>query len=126
MILGLGLDITELDRIHRSLERFGDRFIARVLTSAEAAAIPEQNPVPYIAARFAAKEAAAKALGTGFAEGVTVKSIEVVRMPSGAPELRLHGAAKARAEALGVTRAHLSLTHGRDVAAATVILESES
>lgn len=123
MILGVGLDITEVDRIRRSLERFGGRFISRVLTAAEAASMPANDPAPYVAARFAAKEAASKALGTGFAEGVTVKSIEVVRLPSGAPELRLHDAAKARAQALGVTRAHLSITHGRDVAAATVILE---
>ncbi len=123
MILGVGLDITEVDRIRRSLERFGQRFTSRVLTPAEAASMPANDAAPYVAARFAAKEAASKALGTGFAEGVTVKSIEVVRLPSGAPELRLHDAAKARAEALGVTRAHLSITHGRDVAAATVILE---
>ena len=123
MILGLGLDVTEVDRIRRSLDRFGERFIARILTSAEAANMPENDPAPYVAARFAAKEAASKALGTGFAEGVTVRSIEVIRLPSGAPELRLHDAAKERAVALGVTRAHLSITHGRDVAAATVILE---
>lgn len=123
MILGVGLDVTEVDRIRRSLERFGERFAARLLTDAEAAGMPQVDPAPYVAARFAAKEAASKALGTGFAQGITMKSIEVLRLPSGAPELRLHDAARDRAEAMGVTRAHLSLTHGRDVAAATVILE---
>lgn len=123
MILGIGLDIAEVDRIRESLARFGERFTARVLTEAEAARMPQGDAAPYVAARFAAKEAAAKALGTGFSDGVTQKSIEVRSMPSGAPELVLHGKARERALALGVVRAHLSLTHGRDVAAATVILE---
>ena len=123
MILGIGLDVAELDRIRDSLERFGERFLARILTQSERAGMPKGDPAAYVAARFAAKEAGAKALGTGFAEGITQTSIEVISQPSGAPTLVLHGKAKERADMLGVTRMHLSLTHGRDIAAATVILE---
>jgi holo-[acyl-carrier protein] synthase len=123
VILGLGLDVAEIPRIRDSLTRFGERFIRRVLTEAEAAGMPEGDPAPYVAARFAAKEAAAKALGTGFAQGVTQTSIEVGNLPSGAPTLRLHGKALEIATAMGVQRMHISLTHGRDIAAATVILE---
>lgn len=125
MILGIGLDVAELDRIRDSLERFGERFTARILTEAERASMPKGDATAYVAARFAAKEAGAKALGTGFAEGVTQTSIEVVSQPSGAPTLVLHGKAQERAQTMGVTRMHLSLTHGRDIAAATVILEGE-
>jgi len=123
VILGIGLDVAEIPRIRDSLERFGARFTSRVLTGAETAGMPENDPAPYVAARFAAKEAAAKALGTGFAQGVTMASIEVESLPSGAPTLRLHGKALEIASAMGVQRMHISLTHGRDIAAATVILE---
>lgn len=123
MILGIGLDVAEISRIRDSLTRFGEGFTRRVLTEAETAAMPKIDPAPYVAARFAAKEAAAKALGTGFANGVTQASIEVRNLPSGAPELILHGKALEIADAMGVKRMHISLTHGRDIAAATVILE---
>ena len=123
MILGLGLDVAELDRIRESLARHGERFVARVLTPAEAAAMPKTNPEAYVAARFAAKEACAKALGTGFADGVTMHGIEVRSLPGGAPALTLSGRARELAEAMGAERLHLSLTHGRDTAAAVVIFE---
>jgi len=123
MILGMGLDVAEIDRIRDSLTRFGARFTARVLTPAEAEAMPTTDPAPYVAARFAAKEACAKALGTGFAQGVTMRSIEVRSLPSGAPSLVLFGRARELADKMGATRLHLSLTHGRDTAAAVVILE---
>lgn len=123
MILGLGLDVAEIGRIRESLARFGARFTARVLTEAETSAMPEANAAQYVAARFAAKEACAKALGTGFAQGVTMHTIEVRSLPSGAPSLLLTGRARELAEAMGATRLHLSLTHGRDTAAAVVILE---
>jgi len=123
VILGIGLDVAEIPRIRESLTRFGERFTARVLTADEAAGMPSDDPAPYVAARFAAKEAAAKALGTGFAQGVTQTSIEVVRLASGAPSLRLHGKALELAANMGVQKIHVSLTHGRDIAAATVILE---
>ncbi|MBI5520758.1 MAG: holo-ACP synthase [Desulfovibrio sp.] len=123
MVIGVGLDVAEIGRIRASLAKFGPRFVARVLTRAEADGMPGGDAAPYLAARFAAKEACAKALGTGFAGGVTMKNIEVRSLPSGAPALTLSGAAQTRAEALGASRLHLSLTHGRDVAAAVVILE---
>jgi len=123
MILGLGLDVAEIGRIRESLTRFVGRFTARVLTEAETSTMPEAGAAQYVAARFAAKEACAKALGTGFAQGVTMHSIEVRSLPSGAPTLRLSGKAHELATAMGATRLHLSLTHGRDTAAAVVILE---
>lgn len=123
MILGLGLDVAELSRIRDSLARFGQRFVDRILTPAEAAGLPQANAEGYLAARFAAKEACAKALGTGFADGVTLHLIEVRSLPSGAPTLSLTGRAQELAEAMGVTRLHLSLTHGKEVAAAVVVLE---
>lgn len=123
MILGMGLDVAELSRIRDSLSRFGQRFVARILTPAEASGLPQARPEAYLAARFAAKEACAKALGTGFAEGVTLHMIEVRSLPSGAPSLSLTGRARELAEAMGVSRLHLSLTHGQEVAAAVVILE---
>jgi holo-[acyl-carrier protein] synthase len=95
-----------------------------MLASAERAALPA-HPVRFLAARFAAKEAASKALGTGFSAGVTLSSIEVEGGERGKPLLKLHGQAKIRADELGVTRYHVSLTHGRDVAAAVVVLERE-
>ena len=125
MILGLGLDLVSLPRMERSLERFGDRLLERVLTPVERAALPAASGprTAYVAARFAAKEAAVKALGTGFAEGVSMRDVEVLRLPSGRPELRLSGAAARRAEELGVKAVHVSLTHERDVAGAVVVLE---
>lgn len=123
MILGMGLDVAEISRIQNSLARFGARFTTRVLTAGETAAMPQANPASYVAARFAAKEACAKALGTGFANGVSMQNIEVRSLPSGAPTLLLSGRAQELADAMGATRLHLSLTHGRDVAAAVVILE---
>lgn len=125
-LIGLGSDLIDIRRIERSLERYGQRFIDRVFTPEEQATAARRTGAlraATFAKRYAAKEACAKALGTGFAEGVTMHGIEVRSLPSGAPTLSLSGAAKARAEALGASRLHLSLTHGRDVAAAVVILE---
>jgi len=127
MIVGLGIDVVELERIARSLERFGGRFSARILTPDEAARLPKgakANAVAYLAARFAAKEAGAKALGTGFRDGVWFQTIEVRSLPSGKPEIVFHDAALRVFQTLGATRALLSLTHGRDVAAAVVVLET--
>jgi holo-[acyl-carrier protein] synthase len=122
MIKGLGLDVTELDRIAKVYERHGGRFLDKILTPAEREALPKQA-VPYLAARFAAKEAGAKALGTGFRQGITYRHFQVEADSLGKPVLRLIGPALDRARTLGATRWHLSLTHGRDVAAAVVILE---
>ncbi|SNR79140.1 holo-[acyl-carrier protein] synthase [Humidesulfovibrio mexicanus] len=123
MILGLGLDVAEVERIRNSLARFGARFVGRVLTAAEAEAMPKSNAEYYVAARFAAKEACAKALGTGFSRGVTLHSIGVAALPSGAPRLVLTGRARELALEMGVRAAHVSLTHERGIAAAVVILE---
>ncbi len=127
MLIGLGLDIVELPRIEESLQKFGDKFLQRILTEAEVEAAPKDagspSRVPYVAARFAAKEAASKALGTGIASGVGFQDMEVSNMPSGAPQLTFRGRAKEICTERGVTSVHISLTHGRDTAAAVVILE---
>lgn len=126
MIVGLGIDVAELERIERALARHGERFLAKVLTEAEIRGLPAnaRNRVSYVAARFAAKEAASKALGTGFSGGITIKDFDVASDESGKPLIRFFRKAEDRAMQLGVTRAHLSITHGRDVAAAVVVLEA--
>ena len=124
MVLGLGTDIAEIDRIERSIARFGDRFVARVFTPGEIAyCTSRKNSAESFAARFAAKEAAAKALGTGISHGVAWPEFEVVRRPGGRPTLLLHGRAAELAASLGTTRISLSLTHSRQIAMAVVILE---
>ncbi|GAB7080682.1 holo-[acyl-carrier-protein] synthase [Megalodesulfovibrio paquesii] len=126
MIVGLGLDICELDRVRTALDRHGERFLRKILTPGEYAGLPngcEAVRVAYVAARFAAKEAAAKALGTGFRDGLTFQCLEVRSLPSGKPELALLDRGQELADALGATGAHLSLTHGRDTACAVVVLE---
>ncbi len=124
MILGLGLDVVELSRMLRSWERFGMRLADRLLHPDEKSALraPEAR---FLASRFAAKEAAAKALGTGFANGVNLHDISVRSLATGRPELVLHGGAARRASDMGVVRMHLSLTHGRETVAAVVILEGK-
>ena len=125
MLVGTGIDITEVDRIRRSLERFGDRFQSHIYTPQEIAycAARRLRAAESFAARFAAKEAAAKALGTGIGRGVTWKEIEVQRKPGYAPTLVLSGRAAAHAAELGVQRIHLSLTHTATLAMATVLME---
>lgn len=124
MITSLGVDIIELDRVRATYERFGERFLERVLTDAERAYCKRKvDPVPSVAGRFAGKEAVAKALGTGIARGVHWRSIEIVREPSGKPGIALHGEAKRLADEAGVRAVHFSLTHGRDAAVAVAVLE---
>lgn len=123
MIIGLGIDIVELDRIAHSWERFQERFARKILHPEEMAALPER-PVAFLASRFAAKEAAVKALGTGFAEGVIPTDIQVAKDASGKPELLLHGRAAERFAAMGGTRAHLSFSHEKHAATAVVVLEA--
>ncbi|MEG2172502.1 MAG: holo-[acyl-carrier-protein] synthase [Desulfovibrionaceae bacterium] len=124
MIVGLGLDIVEIPRILRLLQRFGAAFTRKILHPIEQQHLPAgPQASAYVAARFAAKEAAVKALGTGFAQGIGMQHIAVHNEPSGQPILLLYGPAAARMADLGATRAYLSLTHGRDTAAAVVILE---
>lgn len=121
-IIGLGLDATEIDRIAQAIERYGERFVRRVFTDAEIAYCQrKRDGAPSFAARFAAKEAAMKALGTGFSRGVFWQGIEVIRH-GGPPQLKFHGGAAARFAALGATRSLLTLTHSQTLAIAHVIL----
>ena len=125
MLVGLGTDLAEISRVARSIERFGERFLARVFTPAEIAYCrSKKNFAESFAARFAAKEAAAKALGTGISQGVGWLEFEVLRAPSGRPSLILHGRAAELAGRLRVTSIAVSLTHSRDTAMAVVVLES--
>src|SRR5688572_13252225 len=99
MVIGIGVDVVQNDRIRGSLEKFGDRFINRIYTEGEQEYCKKcVNPAIHFAARFAAKEAAFKALGTGWSSGVKWRDIEILKLPSGQPELHLHGAALERAE----------------------------
>ncbi len=122
-ILGLGLDLVDLDRMARLLERHGEAAVARICREGEPKRLAGPPRVAHLAGLFAAKEAAMKALGTGWAQGVGFHQIEVTRDASGAPELRLHGSAAERARALGVERSHLTITHDGRSAAAVVVLE---
>lgn len=125
MIISTGIDLIEISRIEEVFERRGDRFRLRVFTPSEIEYCERlQSRLESYAARFAAKEAAMKALGTGWAEGVGWKDIEVVREPDGVPRLELRGRALERFRELGAARSHLSLTHSRDMAMAQVIFES--
>jgi holo-[acyl-carrier protein] synthase len=125
MVVGVGTDLIEIARIEASIARFGDRFLARVFTPAEIAYCQrKKNSAESFAARFAAKEAGAKALGTGISQGVSWLELEVTREPSGKPGLALQGRAAARAAALGIRGISLSITHSRDTALAVVIMES--
>jgi holo-[acyl-carrier protein] synthase len=126
MIVGTGTDLVEITRVARSLERFGARFEERVFTAEEIAYCRQKvkTSAESFAARFAAKEAGAKALGTGISRGVSWQEIEVVRHPGERPELFFHGRAAEWAARLGARKAHLSLTHSRDNAMAMVVLES--
>lgn len=124
MIVGLGTDIVSLKRIAVIYDRFGLRFLQKFLTDDEISAMPA-SPIAYLSGRFAAKEACSKALGTGFANGIGPCQMEVMTAASGAPKLVLYGAAKVRATALGVERLHISISHEREMAVATVILECD-
>lgn len=124
MIVGCGVDVIEVARIRRAAERFGRRFLERIFTSAEIAYVERKhNRWERYAARFAAKEAGMKALGTGLRRGVRWRDFEVSNQASGKPTLRLHGEAARIADGLGVRQAHLSITHTRESAVAVVILE---
>lgn len=124
MILGTGIDIVEVPRIAQSIERFGERFLSRVFTPAEIRYCDTKaNRVERYAARFAAKEAAMKAIGTGMRGGVTWKDFEVGRELTGRPTMLFHGKAAQVAEKLGVRRSHLSVSHTEQHAVAYVVIE---
>jgi holo-[acyl-carrier protein] synthase len=124
-IIGLGLDATDIPRIAATIERYGERFIRRIFTDGEIAYCQRRrNPAIHFAGRFAAKEAAMKALGTGHSRGVYWRGIEVVRH-GGPPQIRFHDGAAARAQALGATGSLLTITHSRELAIAHVLLLRE-
>ncbi len=124
MVVGIGTDLAEVDRIGKSVERFGERFLTRIYTPRERAyAMRKANWAERLAARFAAKEAGMKAIGTGLSGGVSWQHFEVANEPSGRPTLRLSGVALQMANSMGVRRISLSLTHTKTIALAVVILE---
>jgi holo-[acyl-carrier protein] synthase len=124
MIVGTGIDLIEIARIQQSYDRYGQKFLDRIFTAAEQAyCLKKRRSAESLAARFAAKEAGAKALGTGISHGVSWLEIEVVRAPSGRPGLRFHGRAAQFAARLGARRAALSLTHSLQLSMASVVLE---
>ncbi|KQM35951.1 holo-ACP synthase [Sphingomonas sp. Leaf10] len=130
MIIGLGSDLCNIERIQSSLDRFGDRFLHRVFTDVEQAKAAKRpfTRAGTLAKRFAAKEAFSKAVGTGFAAGVFMRDIGVVNAPSGAPTLALTGGAKARLDAMmpegHVAKVHLTMTDDHPWAQAFVIIEA--
>ncbi|MCP5118668.1 MAG: holo-ACP synthase [bacterium] len=125
MIVGTGIDIAEVDRIERAIQRHGRRFIERIYTPTEIRYVERKaNRFERFAARFAAKEAGMKAIGTGWRHGVRWQDFEVVNLPTGRPTLRLHGKAAEFASQLGVKSISLSLTHTAASAMAFVILEN--
>jgi holo-[acyl-carrier protein] synthase len=124
MILGIGIDLVDIPRLERVLERHGGRAHERLFTAGEVAYCnAAARPGESYAARFAAKEAFFKAVRRGWGQGVTWTEVEVVSSSEGAPRLVLHGGARERAESLGARRMHLSLTHSGEVAAAFLVLE---
>jgi holo-[acyl-carrier protein] synthase len=124
MIVAIGIDLVEIARIEEVFTRRGERFRARVFTEGEISYCESRaSKLSSYAARFAAKEAAMKALGTGWAEGVGWRDVEVVSGPSGAPTLELRGRALERMREIGATRALVSLTHSGNLAMAQVVLE---
>ena len=125
MIVGTGIDIAEVDRIGEAIERYGSRFLDRIYTEAEIAYVERKaNRHERYAARFAAKEAGMKAIGTGWRRGVRWKDFEVINLPSGRPTLRLHGVAAGLADGMQVRNIALSLTHTALQGMAIVILEA--
>lgn len=124
MVIGVGTDLMEIARIAESIDRFGERFLQRIFTPGEIAYCrKKKNSAESFAARFAAKEAGAKALGTGISRGIGWQELEVTRSPGERPMLHLTGRAAQRARDLGIARVSLSLSHSRDVALAVVIME---
>ncbi|MFN0103546.1 MAG: holo-ACP synthase [Bryobacteraceae bacterium] len=124
MILGIGSDLAEVRRIRASRERFGGRFLKRIYTENEIVySLAKANADERLAARFAAKEAGMKALGTGLSAGVTWRDFAVGREPSGKPTLSLSGAAARIAAQRGIVKIHLTITHTAELAMAVVVME---
>lgn len=125
-VIAVGLDATDIPRVEQAIERFGDRFLRRVFTDGEIGyCTRRRRPAPHFAARFAAKEAAMKALGTGHSLGVIWRDIEVVRR-GGPPQLRFHGGAAARFSAMNGRESLLTITHSETLAIAQVLILGSS
>lgn len=125
MIVGTGIDIAEVFRIQHAIERYGERFLHRIFTAGEIRYCDSKaNRMERYAARFAAKEAAMKALGTGWNHGVRWRDCEVTRLPGGRPTIAFHGVAAEFAARLGVKNSALSISHTAEQAIAQVILEN--
>jgi holo-[acyl-carrier protein] synthase len=123
-VRGIGVDVVQVDRLMKSLERFGERMENRLFTPAEIAYCRRhKDPLPHLAARFAAKEAAFKAIGTGLSNGVGWKQAEVIQPGGRQPRVEFHGVALERFRSLGCRSAHLSLTHDAGMAIACVVIE---
>lgn len=124
MIIGIGTDIVSIQRIERAVERFGERFINKVFTEGETSyCIGKKEKGPYLAGRFAAKEAVLKALGTGISNGIGLKDVEVARVQGKRPEITLHGKGKETADSLGVKSIHISISHDGGIATAFAVVE---
>src|SRR3954467_2593844 len=125
-IIGLGIDLTEIPRIVSTIDRYGTRFLTRIFTDGEIAyCTRRREPAIHFAGRFASKEAAMKALGTGHSQGVLWRDVEVVRQPGGPPKLQLHGGAAARFTKIGGRSSQLTITHSDTLALAQVIILGE-
>jgi holo-[acyl-carrier protein] synthase len=125
MIFGIGTDIVKVDRMKRNIHRFGDRFARRILSSQEFEDYRHAGqPAHFLAKRFAAKEATVKAMGTGFANGITLRQISVDHDAAGKPELVMSGDAKSFLESNGITQLHISLADEQDHAVAFVTLST--
>lgn len=123
-VRGIGVDVVKVERLVESLGRFGERMEKRLFTEGELEYCRRhQDPVPHLAARFAAKEAVFKAIGTGLSNGVSWKQVEVVQPGGQVPTLRFTGAALERFRAMGCTHSHLTLSHDGGLAIACVVLE---
>lgn len=126
MIVGIGVDLCEVDRMEAAIARHGERFLTRIYTPAERAYCESKvNRMERFAGRFAAKEAAMKAIGTGWRRGVGWRDFEVARAASGQPIILFHGEARRIADELKVRRALVSITHVKTMAMAQVVLESQ-
>jgi holo-[acyl-carrier protein] synthase len=124
MIYGIGTDIIEVERIRKFIGK-GEAFKSRVFTPEEVEYCDShRDPAPFYAARFSAKEAFVKALGTGFTDGIGFNQIEIYHVELGKPEIRLHGKAKETADSKGITRIYVSISHVKDWANAVVVLET--
>ena len=127
MVVGIGIDVVEIERIRRLMDRWQDRFLQRVFTEAEIAySLRRHDPAQHLAARFAAKEATLKALGTGLSMGVRWREMEIRRGRGEAPQLAVSGRTAELGHARGIRRLHVSLSHDAGLAVAQVLAEGGS